>query len=439
MNKIVVIGAGPSGMMAAIRSSQLASEVALIEKNPVLGKKLLLCGKGRCNLTNACDLDSFLQRFFGNGEFLRDAFGKFFNKELMSFFEQRGLKLKVERQLRVFPVTDRSNSVLEILKKELIKNKVKIIYNGVVKDILIKDGKVSGVLLKEKDISNLSSCGSPRGEAEGLTAGSHRMTEGFIPADRVILATGGVSYSFTGSTGEGIDIARKTGHRIVVLRSGLVPLEVRGNYPKKLEGLALKNIRFKISSSKKHFYSEIGELMWTANGISGPLIISLSAKIGDWLQKDKHLYIGIDLKPALSYEQLDSRLLREFKANPRMILKNILKELLPQRLIDVFLQISKINPDKQASHITQEERKNIISLFKEFRMEISGLAPIEQAMVTRGGVSLKDINPRTMESRIIKGLYFAGEVIDIAADTGGFNLQAAFSTGYLAGESAALN
>lgn len=410
--KVIIVGAGPSGMMAAIRSSQLASEVVLIEKNPVLGRKLLLCGKGRCNLTNACPLDSFIERFFGNGEFLRDAFGKFFNKELMDFFEQRGLKLKVERQLRVFPVTDRSNSVLEILKQELIKNKVAIIYNADVKDILIKDSKVSGVLLNDSTV---------------------------IPADRIIITTGGVSYGFTGSTGEGIGIARKTGHRTVALKAGLVPLEVKGNYPKRLEGLALKNIRFKIGSSKKHFYSEIGELMWTANGISGPLIISLSAKIGDWLEKDKQLYIGIDLKPALSREQLDSRLLREFKANPRMSLKNILRGLLPQRMIDLFLEVIKINPDKQASHITQEERKNIISLLKEFRMEISGLAPIEQAMVTRGGVSLKDINPRTMESRIVKGLYFAGEIIDIDADTGGFNLQAAFSTGYLAGESAAEN
>lgn len=412
MKKIVVIGAGPSGMMAAIRSSQLASEVVLIEKNPVLGRKLLLCGKGRCNLTNACPIDSFIERFFGNGEFLRDAFGKFFNKELMDFFEQRGLKLKVERQLRVFPVTDRSNSVLEILKQELIKNKVAIIYNAGVKDILIKDSKVSGVLLKDLTV---------------------------IPADRIIITTGGVSYGFTGSTGEGIDIARKAGHRIVTLKAGLVPLEIKGNYPKRLEGLALKNICFKIGSAKKHFYSEIGELMWTAKGISGPLIISLSAKIGDWLEKDKQLYIGIDLKPALSREQLDSRLLREFKTNPRMSLKNILRGLLPKRMIDLFLEVIKINPDKQASHITQEERKNIISLLKEFRMEISGLAPIEQAMVTRGGVSLKDINPRTMESRIVKDLYFAGEIIDIDADTGGFNLQAAFSTGYLAGESAAEN
>lgn len=410
--KIVVVGGGPSGMMAAIRASQLNKDVTLLEKNPSLGNKLLLSGKGRCNLTNACDLDAFIARFFGNGQFLRDAFAKFFNQDLMRFFEERGLKLKIERQERVFPVTDRSSSVLDILKKELIKNKVKVIYGAKVKDILLDKTNVRGILLES-----------------GQT----------LSADKVILATGGVSFSFTGSTGDGINMARKFGHRVVTLRPGLVPLVIKEHYPKMLEGLTLKNIRLKIINSKREADSEIGELLFTAFGISGPLVFSLSAKIGAMYEEDKNTYVEIDLKPALSKEQLDSRLLREFKLNSKKSLKNTFKTLLPMSLIEVFLHCLKIDSGKIVSYVTQGERQRMISLLKGFRLSIKSLRPIEDGMVTRGGVSLKDINPRTMESRLVRGLYFAGEMIDVDADTGGFNLQAAFSTGYLAGESAALS
>lgn len=411
-NKIVIVGAGPAGMMAAIRAGELSRDVTLIEKNSLLGKKLLLSGKGRCNITNGCDLDSFLERFFRNGQFLRDAFRKFFNQDLIQFFENRGLKLKVERQLRVFPVSDRSSSVLNVLQNELRKNKVKIFIDAAVKDILVKNKMVEGVLLANGNKIN---------------------------SQRVILATGGVSYSFTGSTGFGIEAARNLGHNIIPLRAGLVPLEVKQHYPKLLEGLALKNIRLKITDSKKDIVSSIGELIFTRSGISGPLVFSLSAQIGDLLQKSKSVSALIDLKPALSNEQLDSRLLREFKAAAKRTIKNVLKTLLPQSLINVFLGILKINPDKIVSYITQDERREIAYLLKNFRLDIARLGSIEEGMVTRGGVSLKEINPRTMESRIIKGLYFAGELIDVDADTGGFNLQAAFSTGFLAGESAALS
>ena len=428
--KVVVVGGGPAGMMAAIRASQLRQDVTLIEKNPTLGKKLLLSGKGRCNLTNACELEAFLKRFSQNGQFLRDAFKKFFHQDLINFFEKRGLKLKVERQQRVFPVTDKSDSIIKVLKEELHKHKIKVIYNCLMKDIFIQDNKVKGLLLKD-------------GKA--------------ICADKVILATGGVSYGFTGSTGEGIDLARKLGHRIISLRPGLVPLETRQKYPKILKGLTLKNIRLMFTDGKGKIVSEVGELLFTSFGISGPLVLSLSGQIVDWLSpvrnitqtsansmvsngvsKNKHVFVEIDLKPALSTEQLSARLLRDFKLNSKKTLKNALKSLLPQRLVDIFIEIADINPLKKASQITRDQRQKLISLLKAWRLDITRARPIVEAMITRGGVALKDIDPRTMQSRLIKGLYFAGEMIDVDADTGGFNLQAAFSTGYLAGESASL-
>jgi len=410
--RIVVVGAGPAGMMAAIRASQLHQDVTLVEKNPHLGRKLLLSGKGRCNLTNACDFDSFIKRFSGNGQFLRDAFNKFFNLDLMRFFAQRGLKLKTERQLRVFPETNRANSILEVLKKELHKNKVKIIYKAAMKDIFMQENKVKGLLLSDGKV---------------------------IAADRLILATGGISYSFTGSTGEGLDIAGKLGHRIVPLRPGLVPLEIRQNYPRLLEGLTLENIRLKFISAEKQIESQIGELLFTGFGISGPLVLSLSSKITDWLKENDPVCVEIDLKPALSKEQLRARFLREFQMNSKKTIKNTLKNLLPKRLVDVFVDMAKIMPQDKVSQITKEKRETLVSLLKAWRLDIIKARPIEEAMITRGGVSLKDINPRSMESRLIKGMYFCGEMIDVDADTGGFNLQAAFSTGYLAGESAALN
>lgn len=409
--RIVVVGGGPAGIMAAIRASQLAKDVTLIEKNPTLGKKLLLSGKGRCNLTNAGELGSFLKRFPKNGQFLRDAFKHFFNRDLMDFFEKRGLRLRIERQDRVFPGTDRSNSVLDVLKRELQKNKVDIAYKTEIKEVLVKQGEVGGVTTTGKKI---------------------------IPTTRLILATGGVSYSFTGSTGEGIKIAQSLGHGVSPLRPGLVPLEIKERYPRLLEGLTLKNICLKFSNGKKEIFSEIGELLFTGFGISGPLVLSLSGQIVDWLEAREKVYVEIDLKPALSKEKLDLRLLRGLNANSKKSIKNILGDLLPRRMVSVFIDIAKIDSNKKASQVTQKERRDLVSLFKGLRLDIMRARPIEEAMVTKGGVSLKDINPRTMESRLIRGLYFAGEMIDVHADTGGFNLQTAFSTGYLAGESAAL-
>ncbi|MDD5432235.1 MAG: NAD(P)/FAD-dependent oxidoreductase [Candidatus Omnitrophica bacterium] len=409
-NRILIVGGGPAGLMAAIRASQLGVETLLIEKKSFLGQKLLLSGKGRCNVTNACDLNSFLKAF-SHGEFLRDAFRKFFNQDLIAFFEERGLKLKVERQLRVFPVSDKSSSILDVLIKEAQKNKVIIICNSEIKEVLTKGDRACGVLLKDGKI---------------------------IEADSVILAMGGASYTSTGSTGDGVKIAKKLGHDIIPLKPALVPLEVKGGIPARLEGLTLKNIVLKFNSGSKRLTSEIGELLFTHFGVSGPLVISLSGKISDWIADGGSVFLDIDLKPALTEMQLDLRILREIKLSPSKSIKNMLKELLPLRLIDVFMELLKIDANKKSNQITQKERLTIVRFLKNFRLEIKQTLPIEHAMVTKGGVSLKNINPRTMESRLIKDLYFAGEMIDVDADTGGFNLQAAFSTGYLAGESAAL-
>ncbi|MFH1355237.1 MAG: NAD(P)/FAD-dependent oxidoreductase [Candidatus Omnitrophota bacterium] len=410
--KIVVVGGGPSGIMAAIRAGQLNQEVTLIEKNSTLGKKLLLSGKGRCNLTNTCSIELFLARFSKNGQFLRDAFKKFFNSELLNFFQERGLKLKAERQGRIFPVSDNSSSILDILKKELVKNRVKIIYKTSLKDIFMQDKKIKGIL-------------SESGSA--------------IPCERLILATGGVSYAFTGSSGEGLKISQRLGHTITALKPGLVPLETRQKFPKILKNLMLKNIRIKFSDGQRQIISDVGELLFTDFGISGALVLSLSARIIDWLDEGRQVYLEIDLKPALSQEQVNGRLLREFKENRTLKIKKVLKSMLPIALIDTFLELARIDSHKSVSQITQLERKNLVSLFKAFRLDILRPRPIKEAMITRGGVSLGDVNPRTMESRLIKGLYFCGEILDLDADTGGFNLQEAFSTGYLAGESASLN
>ena len=399
-------------MMAAIRAKTCGQEVILLEKKSAPGNKLLLSGKGRCNLTNTEDLPNFLKRFSKNGDFLRDAFKKLFNQELISFFEQRGLKTKIERQLRVFPQSDRSSSILEVLENELIKVGVQVVCRGKVVDLIVSAGTARGVRLENGQD---------------------------VLGDRIILACGGASYSFTGSDGSGINIAKKFKHTIVPLRAGLIPLDVKEKYVKKLEGLTLRNIKLKFLDGKSEITSEIGELIFTSSGISGPLVITLSGKVIDLLAPHKTVFVNIDLKPALSIQQLDARLLREFKLNSKKSIKNVLKELLPLRLIEVFADVSGINPLKKCSQITQKEREKIISLLKGFHLEISGPRPIEEGMVTRGGVSLKEINPRSMESRLVKGLYFCGEMMDVDADTGGFNLQAAFSTGYLAGESAALS
>lgn len=411
IRKIVIVGAGPAGMMAAIRAAQCGARVTLIEKNPSCGRKLLLSGKGRCNLTNACGgLDVFLSRFPASAQFLRDAFKKLFNRDLIDFFEKRGLKMSVERQDRVFPAAGASAGVLSVLVKELNLQHVNVVYKQKVETVAVAGQEVEAVI-----------CAGRR-----------------IEADAVILATGGVSYAFTGSTGDGLTIACSLGHSVVESKPGLVPLVAKESWVSVLEGLTLKNIRVTFREGNRRLRSNIGELIFTHSGISGPLILTHSGAVVDLFAGGRDVSVEIDLKPGLSLEQLDARLLREFALNSRKTVKNICGELMPRRMVACFLERAGVDSGKQASAVTRRERSQIAVCLKAFRLRIAGSLPIEEAMVTRGGVSLKEINPRTMESRLIKGLYFAGEMIDVDADTGGFNLQAAFSTGYLAGESAAV-
>ena len=407
MARVVIAGGGPAGIMAAVRSAYLGNNVTLIEKNASLGKKLLLSGKGRCNLTNTCGLDDFLRRFSASGNFLRDAFKLFFNKELTSFFEKRGVKLKAERQGRVFPVSDSSVTILNALKKELTASNVRVIFGARLIGVDVENFSVKSALLSNK---------------------------GRLAAEKIILACGGAAYPFTGSDGNGYDIAKELGHTITDIKPGLVPLKVKQKHlASRLKGLTLKNIQLKFSSGRKKVKSDIGELLFTDSGISGPLVLTLSGRLLDILKARKGLIVEIDLKPALSREMLDVRLQREFNLSPKRSLGNMLKAMLPHKLISVFLDTAGIDKDKKVAHVTRRERAAIETLLKSMRLEITGSLGMDKAMITRGGISLKEIDPRTMASKLIKGLYFAGEIMDIDADTGGFNLQAAFSTGYVAG------
>ena len=408
--KVVVVGGGPAGMMAAIRASQLGQKVTLIEKNDILGKKLLLSGNERCNLTNANNVDVFFEGYSKNGEFLRDAFKLFFNRDIIEFFESKGLKLKTENDGRVFPETNRAASVRDILKKELLRNKVKIIYGAQMVDIVVQDKKIQSV---------------------GL------MDVPFVPADSLILATGGITYGSTGSTGEGIKLAEALGHKIVSLRPGLAALKTDKTYPSALEGLTLKDVSVTFVCDRKQITSHVGDLLFTRVGISGPIILSISGKVIDWLTVGKKVVASVDLSPSLSREEIDTQLMKEIIANSKKSISNVLKKNLPSRLVDIAMEVLEITPGEQVSQLTSKNRKKIVSFLKGMNLKIIGVSSFEKAMITRGGISLKEINPKTMASRKVNGLFFAGEMIDLDGDTGGYNLQEAFSTGYLAGESAA--
>ncbi len=406
---MIVIGAGPAGLIASAVAARCGATVLLLEQKAGVGTKLLLTGKGRCNLTNDCLLDEFLPRFSGNGQFLRDAFKRFFNRDLMRFFEERGVRLVVERQLRVFPQSGRSSSIVEALRAEALRQKVRLRLKARVERLFRRgDGGFVVVL----------SCGER------------------FEAAAVILATGGASYRATGSDGSGYDLARSFGHSIVALRPGLVPLEVRHPSLKELEGITLRNIRLTFKGAGRSVESEIGELLFTASGISGPLVLTQSGRIADWLVDGKSVVVSLDLKPALSEQQLDARLLREFAVCPRQAVGTVLRNLAPRRLAAFLCAAAGVEGKKQCSQVSAEERRRLCALFKRCDLAVFRCRPLEEAMVTRGGVSLKEVDPRTMQSRFVKGLYFAGEILDVDADTGGFNLQAAFSTGYLAAESA---
>lgn len=403
--RVVIIGAGPAGLIAAGTAAKAGNDVFLLEKNDRVGKKILISGKGRCNITNNTDIEGLIENVPGNGNFLYSAFYTFSNADLISFFNERGLETKVERGGRVFPVSDRAKDVADVLLKYAREKGSKVLLNHTVKDIKCIDNVIKGVVLES-----------------GNT----------IECDAVVLATGGASYPRTGSTGDGYKLAARLGHTIVPVKPSLVPLVTRETWVKELQGLSLRNvaIEFKNKSGKK-LYSDFGEMLFTHFGVSGPLILSGSRHIMEYDYKNVTLII--DLKPALSEEKLDERIRRDFEKYSRKQFKNALDDLLPQKLIPVIINLTGIEPDKFVNQITKDERKKLIHTLKKLEIEITGSRPVEEAIVTSGGVSTDEINPSTMESKLIKGLFFAGELIDVDGYTGGFNLTIAFSTGYLAG------
>ena len=413
MSRVLVIGGGPAGMMAAITAAENGNEVTILEKMPSFGKKLLITGKGRCNITSSLYMSEFIKNTPGNGKFLYSAFQNYTNADIIEFLKKQGLEVKEERGNRIFPVTDKSIDVLNCFKKRIDELKIKYKLETRVEKILIKNNEVLGV----------------------------RTNREIIQTDKIILATGGKSYPLTGSTGDGYKIARDLGHTIIPIKPALVPLEVYEKEEcKKIQGLSLKNIAIKIidTDTKKTIYEDFGEMVFTHFGISGPTILSGSAHLAkykdiDYLLKKRYIKITIDLKPALTEEHLDDRILRDFKEFKNKQFKNSLDKLLPQKMIPLIVELSGINPDKMVNEITKEERRHLVQLIKYFTITIKNFRPVEEAIITCGGISTKEINPKTMESKLIKGLYFAGEIIDVDAYTGGFNLQIAYSTGYTAG------
>jgi len=404
---VIVIGGGPAGMMSAGTAGSRGRNVLLLERNEKLGKKLFLTGQGRCNLTNADEnIETFIQNTIRNGKFLYSAFSSFSNFDLMKFFEELGLKLKIERGKRVFPASDKSSDVIKALKEYLSINKVTIRFNSRVKDVLTSNKQVIGVKLETNETLN---------------------------CNKVILATGGASYLITGSTGDGYRMAEKLRHKIVEIKPSLVPIETEEEWAKELQGLALKNISVTLIVNDEKVHKEFGEMLFTHFGVSGPIILTISAYLKNYLKNKNAIELSLDLKPALSIKQLDERLQRDFAKYSKRQFKNSLIDLLPKAMIPIMISLSGINENKNVSEITKEERKNLLNLFKGLGLRVKGLRPIEEAIITSGGISTKEINPSTMESKIIQGLFFAGEIIDVDALTGGFNLQIAFSTGYLAG------
>lgn len=428
----IIIGAGPAGMMAAITAAQRGRKILLLEKMPQAGVKLLISGKGRCNLTNAGGIDKFLKKFSASGIFLRNAFARFFNDDLCAFFQEAGCKLKTERGERVFPASDSSRDILNVLTKRLKENRVEIKYDKEVKDVVL-DSATSWPRSNNKN--HYSSSEPERSEGESRSIKSVIISDGNrYSAPKIVLATGGLSYPATGSTGFGLRIAQKLGHTVVAPKPGLVPVVTMSDMPGKLAGLSLENIKCSVIVDGKLIDERLGDMLFTHFGLSGPVILDLSADIYDLVESGKEVFVSINLKPGLDEKRLNARLQREFMAHPSKSLKNIFIELLPQRLISEFLKYCRIEETKRANQITKEERAELVRRLFDFRFQISGTKPIKDAIITRGGVSTKQINPKTMESKLVKGLYFAGELIDVDAKTGGYNLQAAFSTGYVCGE-----
>lgn len=418
MSRVIVIGGGAAGMMAAAAAADKGHQVTLLERNEKLGKKVFITGKGRCNLTNASDIEEIFEHVVTNRKFLYSALYGFDNRACMDFFEENGLRLKVERGNRVFPASDHSSDVIRILEKKLKGLSVEIRLHTRVESLVTES------LLTENgcDKRRIKGVRDERGK--------------YYEADAVILATGGVSYPSTGSTGDGHRMAEETGHKVTELYPALVPLKAREDFCRDLMGLSLKNVTATFKEGKKVLYSEFGEMLFTHFGVSGPIILSGASVINQRLAKNE-IQLYIDLKPALTEEQLQNRLTRDFEENRQKQFKNACGGLFPARLIPVMIALSGIDPDKKACEISKEEKRNFARCIKALPLTITGTGGYEEAIVTKGGVSVKDINPSTMESKQVSGLYFAGELIDVDAFTGGYNLQIAWSTGRLAGESAA--
>lgn len=405
MSTVLIVGGGAAGMMAGIYAARNGHQVTILEKNEKLGKKLYITGKGRCNITNACDMETLFDHMMSNSKFLYSSFYAYNNYDVMDFFEQLGLKIKVERGNRVFPESDKSSDVISALQRELNRLGVKIRYRCEAEKLFIQDGQCLGVYIK--------------GEKKPLYAQS------------VLVATGGLSYPVTGSTGDGYEFARQAGHTVTELSPSLVPFNIKESFVKDLQGLSLRNIRVSIFSKKKEIYSDFGEMLFTHFGISGPVILSASRYVIPYLNKGE-IEIMIDLKPALSEEQLGARIIRDFDELINKQFKNALDNLLPKKLIPIIISLSGIDPYKKVNSITKEERVRLVSVIKNLKLSLASLRSYKEAVITKGGVSVKEINPSTMESKNVKGLYFIGEVLDLDALTGGFNLQIAWSTAYSA-------
>ena len=407
MKKVVIIGAGPAGMTAAYSASQNGIDVVLIEKNERVGRKLLITGKGRCNITNNCEVEELIANVNTNGKFLYSAFYTFTNDAVMEMFESLGVRLKTERGNRVFPESDRAMDVVDAMARLIKRKNIKLVTGKTVKDIKEKNGKVESVVLSDgKEIK----------------------------ADAVIIATGGASYQRTGSTGDGYRLAEKLGHKITPLKPSLIGLEIQEDFVSKLKGLSLRNVAINVYGKKnKKIYDDFGEMEFTDYGVDGPIIKSASCIMRD-LSKESYK-ISLDLKPALDHEKLDKRVQRDFQKYINKRFENSLSDLLPSKMIPVIVELSGIDPATPVNSITKEERRNLVNTIKNIEMHVKRYRPMEEAIVTSGGVKTSEINSSTMESKLVEGLYFAGEVIDVDAYTGGFNLQIAFSTGYLAGMS----
>lgn len=405
MRKIIVIGGGAAGIMAAIRAAENGAQVILFERNNKLGRKLSITGKGRCNLTNAADTQEIIKNIPGNGKFLNSVLNSFTSNDTINFFESLGLKTKLERGNRIFPASDSAAEVIEVLTRELENLGVEVRLNSRVENIISDGEKILGVEVKGK----------------------------FFDCDAVILATGGASYPATGSTGDGFNFAKSLGHTVTEILPALVPLETEEEFVQDLQGLSLKNVRVTLKADEKVVTEIFGEMLFTHFGISGPIILTLSRQVAKLLAEKNFVEVLINLKPALTPEQLDARILRDFEKFKGKIIKNALIELLPQKLIPVILDLAYIDENKKVDEITKVERQKLLEKLRGLPLTISATRPLAEAIVTAGGVSIKEINPKTMESKIVKNLFIVGEVLDIDGNTGGFNLQAAWAMGNAAG------